>query len=176
VALRYLNLDDRSRKHMLEEIEADIHADKLYYSSYFSEKGKADWPVLLKSAVQKGTDDSLASEIRSHGRLNETTQRKKPSGGFTTAKVPNTAHETLSEGQFNRYYMRAVCRRALEDKIPHVIVYRAKETEHHRAESDAMEGKQFDPASVLADLRENVGTDKSSGFPGPNSGMSIKLP
>lgn len=36
-------------------------------------------------------------------------------------------------------------------------------------------GQLVDPTSLLNDLRTNIGSDTSSGFPGPNSGLSVQL-
>lgn len=41
-------------------------------------------------------------------------------------KVPVTAPETLSEGEFNRFYARGLCRVAISLGIAAVQVYRAK--------------------------------------------------
>jgi hypothetical protein len=174
--LNYLNLDDKTRKFMVEEIDLDVNKGIIYLSSYLSDTGRVDWPNLLRAAAQSGTDASFGEQLRLKGRLNTTAQRKKPKGGYTTVKVPVTAHETLSEGEFNRFYIRGLCRRAIEDKIPYVVVYRAKSVENPRPESERKIGMQIAPAVLLADLRENVEVETSSGFPGPNSGLCVKLP
>jgi hypothetical protein len=44
----------------------------------------------------------------------------------------------LAEGEFNRFYIRALCVRAIEDGLPEVIVYRAKEVQSARPESARM--------------------------------------
>lgn len=176
MGLDYKNLDERTRRFMLEEVDADTEAAKLYFSSYLSERGKTDWPALLRDAAKGGNDVSFGNELRKNERLNKTAQRKKKNGGYTTVNVPITAHETLSEGEFNRFYIRGICRRAIDEKIPHVEVYRAKQVAEPRPESQAMIGQKINPAVLLEDLRQNVGVETSSGFPGPNSGLSIKLP
>ncbi|BBI63173.1 hypothetical protein HSBAA_44790 [Vreelandella sulfidaeris] len=43
-------------------------------------------------------------------------ERKKPKGGTTIAKIPVTANETLAEGEFNRFYARGFCQRAIKEK------------------------------------------------------------
>jgi hypothetical protein len=176
MGLNYFNLDARVRQLMLQEIAADEAANIIYLSSYLSDTGRRDWPVLLNDAAKSGTDATFAVELKRNGRLNETAQRRKPTGGFTTYRVPVTANETLAEGEFNRFYIRGLCLRAIEDKLPYVEFYRAKEVENPRSESQAKLGMHVDPALVLADLRAHVGVETSSGFPGPNSGLSVKLP
>ena len=46
---------------------------------------------------------------------------------------------------------------------------------HPRPESEAKIGERYDPKVVLADMREHVGVETSSGFPGPNTGLSVNL-
>jgi hypothetical protein len=174
--LNYPNLDDRTRQFMVEEIESDAAQGKLYFSSYLSERGVQDWPELLLNAAKAGSDATFGEELRQNGRLNETAQRRKPKGGYTTVRVPITAHETLSEGEFNRFYIRGLCRRAITDGVQAVEVYRAKEVQVPRPESQAKIGMKIAPGDLLEDLRANVGVETSTGFPGPNSGLSVQLP
>jgi hypothetical protein len=107
VALQYPDLDGTTRQYMLEELELDVKQDRLYVSPRLSGTGIADYPAVLKSAIESGDDASLAVELRKNGRLNATEQRRKPKGGYTTAAVPVTAADTLAEGEFNRFYARA---------------------------------------------------------------------
>ena len=177
MALQLENLDERTRAFMLRELERDITGDTLYESPRLSERGKDDYAVLLRDAIEAGDDVSLADSLRSGGRIRATEERRKPKGGFTTAKVPVTAPETLAEGEFNRFYARGLCLRALDDGIADVIVYRAKAVRNPRPESEAMIGKRMSAAALLDDLRTHVGMDTALGLPpGPNSGLSARLP
>jgi hypothetical protein len=177
MALNLVNLDPTTRSFMLEEIVHDIATGKLYYSPRLSPVGTPLYPELLRNAVRTGTDDTLASELRVPGRLNATEEKRKPKGGTTTAQVPVTAADTLAEGEFNRFYMRGLCRRAMKDGVANLVVYRAKEVANPRPESTALIGKSFPANQLLDDLRANVGTDTALGLPpGPNSGLSAKLP
>lgn len=68
MGLAYRNLDERTRKLMLSEIERDVAADKLYESDNLNIQGKRDYPDLLRNAARSGTDVTLAADIKS--RLN----------------------------------------------------------------------------------------------------------
>ena len=135
MALNLVNLDPSTRSFMLEEIVYDIAGSKLYYGTRLSPVGVPLYAELLRIAVRTGTDESLATELRVPGRLNETEERRKPKGGTTTAKVPINAPEVLAEGEFNRFYMRGLCLRAIKEGISEVAVYRAKEVANPRPES-----------------------------------------
>jgi len=177
MALNLVNLDLSTRSFMLEEIVHDIAGGKLYYSPRLSSVGTPLYPELLRNAVRTGTDDSLANELRVPGRLKVTEERRKPKGGTTTAKVPVNAPETLAEGEFNRFYARGLCLRAIKEGINELVVYRAKEVANPRPESTALIGKRLPAKQLLDDLRASIGTDTALGLPpGPNSGLSVKFP
>lgn len=173
--LSLANLDDKTRQLMLEEIKADIAVSKLYLSTRLSPTGNADYPALLKQAASSHDDEWLAGQLRVGGRLNATLQRKTKNG-YTTAKMPENAHETLAEGEFNRFYIRALCRRAIDSGTPELVIYRAKQVTSPRPESQAKIGKTINAQTLLNDLRASVGIDTALGLPaGPNSGLSVKL-
>jgi hypothetical protein len=171
------NLDDQTRKYMLEEIESDIASpQRLFMSSRLSSNGHNDYPSLLKQAVESHDDEWLANQLQQNGRLNAMEQRKTKSG-FTNAKVPYNANEMLAEGEFNRFYIRGLCKRALDEGIAELVVYRAKQVSNPRPESQAKIGARINAQSLLNDLRAHQGIDTALGLPsGPNSGLSVKLP
>jgi hypothetical protein len=120
-------------------------------------------------------DDWLASTLRERGYMKAEEQRAKPSGGFTTAKVPHTAPETLAEGEFNRFYARGLCVQVLESGGTEVEVYRGKNVANPRPESQAMIGRRLPAQQLLDDLRSSPGVEPALGLPpGPNSGLTIR--
>jgi hypothetical protein len=176
MTLSLTNLAEQTRQLMLDEIELDLSKNTLYFSPRLSQSGHNDYSSLLKDAVTTHDDIWLVRELRVSGRLNSTETRRKPKGGITTAKVPVTAADTLGEGEFNRFYIRAVCRRSIDSGSGKVIVYRAKEVSSPRPESQRKIGMEMDAQSLLNDLRSNPGVDTALGLPpGPNSGLSVRL-
>jgi hypothetical protein len=160
---------------MIEEIHRDIAAGELYHSPWLNPAGRAAWADLLLQAAREGDDESLAASLRT-GLLNEMAERRNPKGGTVQYRVPGTAPETMA-GEFNLFYIRALCRRAIEGKIPHLVIYRARHSDKPRPDSEALIGKQIDPAETLADLRSSQGQAAKLGFPpGPNSGLTARLP
>lgn len=177
MALQLVNLNDGIRVLMAEEIAYDQARDGVYTSKRFTPVGSAQYISILRDVVAKGGDADLASRLRSYGCFAETETRRSSAGKVSTVKVPVTAPETFAEGEFNRYYLRALCLAALRDGINQLVVYRARHSENPRPESDALIGKTLDANTLLDDLRRNVGVDTSLGLPpGPNSGLSAKLP
>jgi hypothetical protein len=176
MGLKYENLDAETRKFMLEEIDMDISADTVYRSSYLNQSSQGAFPDLMRAAAETGTDDTLAASLR--GRFNATTTRRKPKGGYYTAAVPYNAAEVLAESEFNRYYVRGLCRRAVTENIPHLEVYRAKQVMQPRRESEAKIGLLADPQTLLMDVRNSQenGFDTALGIPpGPGSGITVRI-
>jgi hypothetical protein len=177
MAMEYLHLDERTRKFMLAEIDDDHANGRLYLSKNLNQKGVAEFPEMLKTAASQGDDVSLAQAILPNLNSHEPPRQLK-SGGFSAAPVMRiNAHEMLAEGEFTRFYIRGLCLRAIEDRIPAVIIYRAKHVENARSASAEKIGSAHAPALLLADLREHLGLDTALGLPpGPNSGLCAKLP
>lgn len=174
MALNLTNLDEKTRKHMLKEFEQDVAQGKLYLSHRFNAIGRVNYEKRMREAILNGDDMSLSDSLR--GFFNEFEQKSKPNGGYTNAKVPINAGETFAEGEFNRFYCRGICCRAIEDGISEVQVYRAKEVANPRPQSQMLLGKRFQAVLLLDDLRNNIGVDTALGIPaGPNSGLSIFL-
>jgi hypothetical protein len=177
MSFHFLDLDERTRTLMVLEFEDDLTRHRVYVSDRLNPEGQRHYPDLLRQALTTHTPEWLAAQLRAGQLFNHSERRRTPSGGITSAQIPSTAADTLAEGEFNRYYMRAICRRALEDGISQVQVYRAKAVQHARSASQAKIGHLMAPDRLLDDLRTHPGTDTALGLPpGPNSGLSVRLP
>lgn len=168
----FKKLDARTRSLMAEEISSAQTSEQLYYSTRFTQVGKDDWPTWLLDAAKEFDEHWLAFQIEAATAMKHLETRAKPKGGYTLAHVPDTAAETFAEGQFNRFYIAAICRRAIEDGHPSVQVYRAKQSDSPRPESVALEGISRDAASLLANVR-NKDQSLKCDLLKPNSGLSV---
>jgi hypothetical protein len=177
VGLKHEDLDEVTRGYMLEEITYDLERDKIYYSTYLTQSGQGNWLDYLREAAEQGNDDTLAAVMIRNRSFNAKTLRKHSSGKMITAKVPYNAAEVLAEGEFNRFYVRGLSRRALDQNIPRLQVYRAKAVLQPRPESERLIGLLCDPSVLLTDVRASVGVDTALGIPpGPGSGISVRIP
>jgi len=178
MALYLENLDDRTRQLMLDEMEYDISHTQLHISPFLSGQGQRDYANLLREALQGGNDETLAESLRDHRRILRTLPRRNPSGGYSIAATAENAAQVLAESEFNRYYIRALARRAIEDGIQELVIYRAKPVQNPRPESEARVETALSPQDLLEDLRAHPGDERPSlGVPsGPNSGLSVRLP
>ena len=177
MALKYENLDETTRSYMLSEVELDISRDNIYMSPRLNENGEENYVSLLKEAITHHDDAWLVQQLHNQNYMKEYEQRKKQGGGgYTNARVPVNAPEMLSEGEFNRYYVRGLCVRVIEKNMDEVEVYRGKEVSRPRPESQEKIGKKLSANALLDDLRDSVGVDTVLGLPaGPNSGLTIRM-
>lgn len=176
MALEYRHLDETTRQLMLNEIADDLRANRIYLSSRLSHLGHGGWADLLAEAARGHDDEWLALEIQRRRFLNAMEQRRQANGNVTTAKIPSNAHETLAEGEFNRFYMRAICLRAISANTE-PVVFRARLSRTPRPESERLIGQRFESNALLAQLRILPSGDQALGMPpGPNSGLSLYLP
>jgi hypothetical protein len=170
MGLFYENLDDVTRDYMVDELKYDQKKGKIYISSRLTPEGEKEWVNLLKEALRNYNDDWLAQELKNRGYIRKREYTKKGN-----KSVPNNAYETLAEGEFNRYYIRGVCRRAIDEGIEEVEVYRGKLVEDPRPESQRKIGQRIKADILLEDLRESVGKSPTLGIPQPNSGLTVRL-
>lgn len=176
MALYYENLDESTRSFMLSEVVSDVSHNNLYMSPRLNGLGALNYVSLLKEAIAYHNDEWLAQQLRSLDYMKDYEQRRTRGGGFTSARVPMNAPDTLSEGEFNRYYARGVCVRAIKEGRNHVEVYRGKPASRPRPESEAMLGRWLSVEALLEDLRASIGVEPALRLPpGPNSGLTVRM-
>jgi len=177
MAYFFPNLDHDTRQLMIEEIQHDISNSRLFVSNRLSVSGKSDYVDLLFEAARNFDEEWLADQLRLNQRLNTHEDRNLHGGKVIKAEIPATAAETLAGGEFNRFYIRAICRRASGDLVE---LYRAKQATNPRPESESVIGNQINADGLLNDMRTHAGEGTYEGAvfgipSGPNSGISVKL-
>jgi hypothetical protein len=145
------------RRLMVAELHWAVEHGKLYYSQYFTEAGRKEYPLLLQKALLNGNPDSLEESLNHSGCLH-------PSS-------PKNAAQTFAWDEFNKYYMRALCLLAQNLAGYALVVARGRHSENPKRESSRLMGHSKDPATFLATLR-NI--PKVNPF-GANSGLTLEL-
>lgn len=168
----FSKLDNRSRKLMGEEIIQANATNNIYYSTRFNDKGREIWIDLLSQAASSYDEHWLAFQLEYANTIKELEIRRCPREDYTIAYIPGAATATFAEGQFNRFYMAAICRRAVEDEVENVKVYRAKQRLQPRPESMILEGTFRNPTQLLFELRVKE-SSLNCILLKPNSGLSI---
>lgn len=177
MSLYLQQMDAQTRELMEEELEYDLARHQLHISPYLSGQGVHDFAPLLREAMRNGDEKTLAKALGQMRRIARTAHRRLPEGGYHIVAVPYNAAEMIAEDAFNRYYIRAICRRALAEGEDNVVVYRARSAGTPRARSEELLETAVNPADLLEDLRQHSGEKTELGIPGgPHSGISVYLP
>lgn len=164
------------RRLMLAEFEHDVASNDLYLNPLIkADMASAYFPLLLV-ALEAGSPESLAAAL-DEAALFQAEHTYLRQGKSVTAKLPANYGMTLAAGEFNRYYMRAVCRLALQQNAAAVEIYRAKPVSTPRHTADERQGRRIEPQTLLADLRQ-TNFERPSDFElgAPNSGLSVRIP
>lgn len=169
------NLDEKTRGFMLEAISEAEASGNIYSSTRFNDAGQKQWLPLLKEAAKEHDEHWLAYQLEAKGLMKDFEGAMTPSGGYTVKHIPHTAAETMAEGQFNRFYILGLCRRARVEGISQLEVCRAKKSLVPRRESENLIGSKISVDYVEAQLLKTSDSFKSSLIK-PNSGISMKLP
>jgi hypothetical protein len=172
--LHYENLDPTTRRYALAELDQDLASGAFHLPARLRPTVAADYQRLLRDAIRYY--DDLWLEEHASDLLAESETRRTSSGAQVTAKVPQMAARMVAEGDFNRYYMRGVCLRAIDEQRQVVEVYRARLSLEPRPESAELEGRRLPARALLDWLRGGSSDDPAATALGrPNSGLSVRL-
>lgn len=163
----FKDLTDSVRLLMLGELEQDKATNKIYVSKRLTEEGQEVFRGLLYESLLSQNNEWLAVSMKQQKFWQTHETRLHQTQGMIETKVPSNAPDVLSDTEFNRYYMRAVCLKAIEAGCD-VTVYRARETQRPRSEHQELIGKSLTAHECLKALREGA-----SELTAPNSGLSL---
>jgi hypothetical protein len=177
MSLNLVDLDEHTRKLMLQEVELEIAQGTLSISPHLTLIGLELYPPLFRKAIRSQDEVWLAGTLQGAGLIELLERKTLPNGIVEISIGPGLSVATLVEREFNRLYCRAICLRAVEDHIPHVLVYRAKQVECAGVESEDKIGQQFEPKLLLENLRALRAIEPALGILHElDSGLSVRLP
>ncbi|HXQ77859.1 MAG TPA: hypothetical protein VN797_06615 [Gemmatimonadaceae bacterium] len=172
--LQYENLDPTTRRYAVAELDQDLTNGAFHISERLRPESVGQYQRMLQEALRYYDDRWL--EEHASDLIVESESRRTRSGGTTTARVPQMAARMLAEGDFNRYYMRGIALRAIEEGRQILEVYRARLSMEPRLESAQLEGQRIPAAELLDHLRGPISVDSNVAPLGrTNSGLSVRL-
>src|SRR5437868_2769401 len=144
--LKYENLDPTTRRYAIAELDHDLSTGAFHVSERLRPEAVAEYERRLHEALRYYDDRWL--EEHASDLIVESESRRTRSGGTTTARVPQMAARLLAEGDFNRYYMRGVALRAIEEGRQILEVYRARVSLEPRPGAAELEGTRIPAAEI----------------------------
>lgn len=176
MSLDLAHLDPCTRQCMLAELDEDLAAGTLYRSPQLSEDGVQQYQRLLRTAVTTGTEATFAEALCACDAVTPPSRWQHPRE-VGPAEALAEATSRLAEREFHRFYIRGLCRRALDQGVETLVIYRARPADPGRAPSDAMIGVRIAVRSLLEDLRGTFPSVPPHGLPQcRDPGLSVRFP
>jgi hypothetical protein len=152
MGLNYTQLNETVRRFMIQEFEQGGH----YISPRLNEAGRARWIGLLKDALQYHTDVWLERELIRRSCFVATEYLKSNMGKTVTRAINREqAAKTLAEGEYNRFYLRALCLAAKTRGITHLIVTQGRVIPNASPTGRKSVGTPVEVNALLKTLREH---------------------
>jgi hypothetical protein len=185
--MEFTNLDEMTRHYMLMELDADVREGRVAVSPLLTERGRGEYADLLAEALRHHDPYWLASELRS-GRRMRIAVEDADVEKLIPEELPVFEPDVLAEGEFNRYYVRGMCRRALDEGIEELkivklnrgpyanFVYQSGDLPKDEREREVDVAGRVDPGWLLEKLRQDPEAEMDVGIPGePGSGLTVEF-
>lgn len=154
MTFNFKNLDEKTRQLMLEEFDFDQKEGTLAVSPRLIDGKEEEYFRLFTQCIKSGQNEDYLANTIQQARILKSQETANRNGKIVNVKVRHDAHEFLAQSDFNRFYMRALCRIAIEENKT-LKIYRAKSSDEHRTTSDNIEGNFIEPNVQLNFLRLN---------------------
>ena len=175
--MQYPELDNITRKWMLEEFKKEETSGNPYRSKWLSPAGRAAFAVEMEKAIVSGNDVTLANALKVPAYWDHHHYTTKG----TPTSLPKDTPKTVAWNEFNVWYTRGFARRLLEEGVENCVIYRADVADVPRCECSMLEGKVIPVRQVYDGHRAKYhpapGNRSAFSIPsGPNCHHSIRRP
>ena len=143
MTMNYEELDNTTRKYMLEEFEVEIASPNPYFGKNLSAEGRAVFPRLMRETINEGNEQTLGAALNCARLWNEMETYER-SGVIRERRINvRQASERLALTEFNTWYVRGFARRLIDEGVTHCQAYRAAQPKWEPADCSAHENKVF---------------------------------
>lgn len=137
------NLDDITRKWMLEEFQSEEGTGNPYRSKRLSKLGLEIFPKEMEKAIKEGNEETLADALSDLNYWHYREVSRRGTTPYTKSIDPRKAAEALAYTEFNTWFVRGFARRLIEEGEESCQVYRAAPAWQPRQECLEHEGKIY---------------------------------
>lgn len=162
-------LDEITRKWMLDEFVKEEKSGKPYRSLRLSALGLNVFPKEMEKAIINGNEETLARAL-SNPAYWQTEETYVRSGRTYLRKInPTKAAEFTAYTEFNTWYVRGLTRRLMEEGEELCEVYRAAPAWEPRGECQQHEGKMYKVKEIYDGHRVKY-------WPNPGNPIALSIP
>ena len=141
-------LDDITRKWMLEEFLHEERSGKPYRSPRLSSLGLEIFPKEMEKAIVDGNEESLAHALSRSDYWNPSEAYTRSGKNYMRKINPTKAAEFLAYTEFNTWYVRGFARRLIEEGNENCQIYRAAPAWQPRPECLEHEDKIYNVQEI----------------------------
>ena len=141
---------------MIVELKKDLNSGLFYTPKTIYQDKIDEYIEMLKKYFKENSLDELTEEINKNF-----INRNYP-------RIKSTSHETLAEGESNKYYQKAMCQVAIPNSKK-IRIVRRKSVDKPKGLPGFTEGTEFDSKDYYDTLRGLFNPL------GPNSGLTIEI-
>lgn len=143
MAMTFEEFDGTTRRYMLKELEAELASGNPYLGQNLSIAGRAAFPELMRAAINRGNEETLAAKLNRPSLWEE--KETYTLKGVSRQRRINVrqASERLALTEFNTWYVRGLARRLMDEGEEHCQVYRAAQPKREPAECTTHENQVY---------------------------------
>ena len=143
MAMNFEELDEATRRCMLQEFEIEIASQNPYFGRNLSAAGRAAFPEMMREAINRGNEETLGAALNRADLWNEMETYER--NGVVRERRINVrqASERLALTEFNTWYVRGLSRRLIDEGVTHCQAYRAAQPKWEPADCTAHENQVF---------------------------------
>jgi hypothetical protein len=145
---KFEELDDITRKWMLEEFLNEEKSGAQYRSSRLSERGLEIFPIEMKKAIVDGNEESLEKALENPDYWNQSETYRVKGGIRSRAINPTFAAQSLARTEFITWFTRGFARRLIEEGEKQCQVVRIAPADEPRGECLSHENGIYDVLDI----------------------------
>jgi len=169
VGMIFEELNDKTRKYMLAEFEAEESGGKPYRGRELSAAGQAASPGLIREAINQGTEETLTAALAKSDFWNPNETYTRNGVKRTRSLNVQQASERLALTEFNTWYVRGLAKRLMDEGENECQVYRAAPPKWEPAECSKHENQIYPVKQVYDGHRAKY-------WPAPGNPDAFSIP
>lgn len=146
--MNFEELDEVTRKYMLEEFKKEENSGNPYRSTTLSQEGLSQFPTLMEESIRTGNEVTLWHALSKPNFWKSSIPRRTKSGITSVSVNPLDAAKRLALTEFNTWYVRGLARRLQEEDNEKCQVYRAEPAIEPRCECKIYENQILDVKKI----------------------------
>lgn len=142
--MKFEELDETTRRYMLEEFQNEEKSGNPYRSSRMSTEGLANIARHIEEAIKSGNENTLAATLSNGRYWTQYETRRRKDTTYQSEIDPKVAAKVFALTEFNTWYVRGLAKRLMEEGQKECEIYRAESADQPRCECSRYEGQRLE--------------------------------